>query len=79
MADLLRWDPDQLAHTTLAHVTRMGAMEVVGDAPADPVENRARRSEPAASIVISAMTATTRIAARQPCESISADDRSSSA
>ena len=38
MQDLLGRHPDQLAHTTLADIARMGAMEVVGDPAPDPVE-----------------------------------------
>jgi hypothetical protein len=38
VADLLGRHPDQLAAAALADVARMGAMEVVGDPPPDPVE-----------------------------------------
>ena len=38
VADLIGRHPDQLAHTALAHVARVRAVEVVGDPSADPVE-----------------------------------------
>jgi hypothetical protein len=38
VTDLIRRHPHELAHTTLADVARMGAVEVVGDPAADAVE-----------------------------------------
>jgi hypothetical protein len=38
MADLLRLDPDQVGPALLADIARVGAMEVVGHPPAEPVE-----------------------------------------